>query len=1222
MKTIKSIKTFVLAGLVFAAGLSGQATAAALNIADRPLFLQAKVPPSFIMGVDDSGSMTFQTLFAGADGQACWNTTTERFLDNSGNPYISGTCDFHYVMMGPRVSGSYFGIPPFDTFGFARSPDYNPSYFNPEVTYAPWIGANMSPYANASLTATRIHPDETGTVNLFATRESDVFRIIKGMRIPTGVQHRAVTSGSWTTGNNSKWNSGSTNRYVRYHPATFYLKYNSDSDAPPAGYVAAQRSKVDVAGCGENGSSCTMWKYELTPANSSVQVRQNFANWFSFYGNRNRAMIAGLTRSLVDVDEMWVGYFRINNRSGNVTMRDMNVASDKTSLYNAILALPASGSTPTLPSVNYIGQQFQRQGNGAPVRLACQINAGMLFTDGYANASQSAPAVTMGVPFDPTPADSMAAIASQYYLSSLRPDFAKQDLVPVSSGCSAPGAANNPKLDCNRFPHMNLHAITLGSVGTIIGNTHGLDENGEVDSDIALDDVIANPPSWPGYNEGSRNTIDDLWHATVNTRGKFINATTPANITDAMTQILNSVAGRAAVSGGTAASGTRREDGFLAYVPHFDSGGWTGNLKAHSLNPDGSLGAVNWDARTRLAAKSMNDRKVYFINATGGVEEFKAGANLPAGTVDALNRAVTDLCPTGQCTRDDVIEYLRGDHSKEERNGGPFRDRMITDLTTGASLPSRMGDILGSQPEVLGKSSYGYASLPTSMGGGSYTAFLNGTKKTRQQLVFVASNNGMLHAFNAQNGEEVWALIPNAVLTDNITAVRTASSAPAHFVGLAYPDYGHRYFFDGSPIQGDAYIGGGWKTVLAAPLGAGGRSMVLLDVTSGGGASAPSVIAEVTHAEMGYAVDRPRIALLKDGTWRAMFGNGYNSNANGARLFSVNLANGAVSSNTVGGPGAGTLADPNGMSSVAASDDDSDLRADVIYAGDYKGNLWKFPVTASGIQNAGNTPLFQARDAAGNVQHITGGIDTITHPRHGQIVYFGTGRYFLDDDRNLLTSPPVESFYGVWDGDGWASAGNTSGATTTYDRSSLVRQTLSAEMAADGKIVRKTSTNALDWGTKKGWYLELATNGTAQGERFVGVPTVALGLVFFTSFLPNADSDACASSGTNWLNVIDATTGVGGLGVGSQTDVGSFKLPDNSSGGGPVGTPPIVVTPPPAGCDPATDPDCQPPLPDDDGIVNPVGAPQCNNDLGILLATGIELISQISCGRQSWRQIQ
>ncbi|MBP6626592.1 MAG: hypothetical protein KA187_04155, partial [Arenimonas sp.] len=68
MANVKSSITSIALGLVtLAAGLAapGQAHAAQGqgNLAQAPLNLGTQVPPAFIMAVDDSGSMTFETLF-------------------------------------------------------------------------------------------------------------------------------------------------------------------------------------------------------------------------------------------------------------------------------------------------------------------------------------------------------------------------------------------------------------------------------------------------------------------------------------------------------------------------------------------------------------------------------------------------------------------------------------------------------------------------------------------------------------------------------------------------------------------------------------------------------------------------------------------------------------------------------------------------------------------------------------------------------------------------------------------------------------------------------------------------------------------------------------------------------------------------------------------------------------------------------------------------------
>src|SRR5690606_39273062 len=162
------------------------------------------------------------------------------------------------------------------------------------------------------------------------------------------------------------------------------------------------------------------------------------------------------------------------------------------------------------------------------------------------------------------------------------------------------------------------------------------------------------------------------------------------------------------------------------------------------------------------------------------------------------------------------VDYLRGDKSLEESTGGPFRRRSRV-----------IGDILGSQPEVLSRGASNYVRLPAAEGGGfegdgTYGKFVNTTKKERRATIFVGANDGMLHAFDGSNvgtdgGKELFAVIPNSVRGK----VRQ----------LLEPSYTHTYFVDASPTQGDAYIGGAWRTYLLAPAGLGGQSVMALDVT-------------------------------------------------------------------------------------------------------------------------------------------------------------------------------------------------------------------------------------------------------------------------------------------------------------------------------------------------------------------------------------------------------
>src|SRR5690606_33912403 len=110
------------------------------------------------------------------------------------------------------------------------------------------------------------------------------------------------TSGSspsgWRTLDSNVTATGDRTIYIGYFPATFYLP---TSTAAPAGFITANRTLVTNA-CtfrtATGASQCNMYRYEIRPGNytggASGTAHQaaikNFANWFSFYGARNRSM--------------------------------------------------------------------------------------------------------------------------------------------------------------------------------------------------------------------------------------------------------------------------------------------------------------------------------------------------------------------------------------------------------------------------------------------------------------------------------------------------------------------------------------------------------------------------------------------------------------------------------------------------------------------------------------------------------------------------------------------------------------------------------------------------------------------------------------------------------------------------------------------------------------------------------------------------------------------
>ncbi len=1201
------------------------------DLAQAPLNIESQVTPSFIMAVDDSGSMSFHNQFPASDGYACWqnggSASTSSFFSSVGVLRTSGTvCIYSYSYTGPRIGTGYYGIPPVDNYGFARSPDFNPAYFNPGITYEPWLDATgkaynattSNPDGNASVTATLIDPRDDDTINLASQLEDansrSRFQAYTNMFLPAGTRYRltdnsnscgGLSGGGWqTVGSNGQTLTSSCAIYVGYWPATFYLR----SSTVPAGYGSVERTEIANA-C---GSGCSLWRYRIQSKDTAAL--QNFANWYSYYGNRNRAMIAGMTRSMSEVSNMYVSYFTINgygswdepiSKSGErLPMRDMSSGTDRASLYSSMISLPASGGTPNRQAVNAAGLQFTRSDSGAPIKLECQKNAVMLFTDGYSNGgSVSVGNVDggMGVPFADGNSNTMADIATRYYLntssgnSPLRSDLAKGK-VPVPSACPS----SDPSVDCQTNLHINFYGVTLGGRGNLY--------DPDTEQNAYTDSSVYN--NWPSSQDNNRSTVDDIWHAATNTRGEFINARTPAEIVEAMRRILASVGAGQTPSGSIALTGSRIGAGSLTVVPFYESTNnstdWYGKLTAQTVSRDTSnvlTYSTLWEASNKLPQASA--RSIYYGTASG-MSLFNAGNvsldNLCSNTTNSMSR-----CTASRITSElkvnlaQAIAYLRGDPSLEGNKDTPLRTRT-----------TRLGDIVNSTPVISAPTDdYGFRSLydasTQKYDAAGYAAYLK-TKASRSNMVYVGANDGMLHAFNGTTGVEQFAYIPQTVL--------------GHMGNLLFPyraedkddqDFQHRYYVDGPVTVSDvAYSSSSWATVLVGTPGAGGKGAFALDVTTPTSFSrlweindrnSDSAIA----SNIGNVLGKPVIVPVRNTSgvvsWKAIFGNGYGSTNGKAVLFVVDVKSGKVTLLPAAETG---VAGSNGLGNVVVLDRwggsklDTQARdgyADTVYAADQKGAVWKFDLrsmtadpTSTRTLATVTTPMFVAKDDADNRQPIIGGLQVAAGSGGGVMVYFGTGAFSFKSDAADKTQ---QTLYGVLDR---ASAA----VTTALSRADLMQQKITGTQ--DG--ARTTTALALAAG-KLGWYLDL----TDTGERFVGNPEIENGIVFFPTFQPNT-TDSCGTGGTNWLYGLNSLTGgaalsnvrVGSLdGKSYATGTGAVALA--TAGSAPVKDVAVASTARLFSADPESDP-----------------GSKCSM---VIQASGASpLYMPRACGRQSWRQIR
>lgn len=1106
------------------------APAKALTISDVPLYLATNVDPNLMFILDDSGSMQWEIM---PD-----DFIYSYFVFPIASTIYGGASD--YPNWVPTFEDGYVYS------ALSRSYQFNKAYYNPAVTYTPWISATGALMANATPTAAFHNP----TLPLKGSRNLTV---------------NNTQTAAWDQCTNQPPTGCTTPTFSQtFYPAIYY-RFTGGNQWTLTNYTKVEIISTTASYTGDGRESRTDCTAGVC---TYAQEIQNFANWYTYYRSRILLSRAGIGRAFSQQStNMRVGFGSINKAatsidgvstgtiiSGVRPFSGTNRESFFTNLYSHVI--PLSG-TPLRRALNDAGQYYSRADNQGPwgavpgsnnttPHLECRQSYTILMTDGYWNGTD--PAVgnadntnglaitnpTTGDSYQYTPTDpyrdqwsnTLADVAMQYWKTDLR-----AGLTPLAN--KVPVTPENPAF----WQHMVTFGVGLGVQGSINPNTAW--------AAVASETAIA----WPDPTLTNPAKLDDLLHAAINGHGGFFSASDPNTFANELSTILNAITERTeASSAAVTTNSTRLDTNSVVYQAKFDSRNWTGQLLAFKVNSNGSLASTaSWDAGQRVTAQGSLGRSIFSFNPSTNLGVSFYHANL----VTTLTQA--------------KINYLRGDQSEEQPNGA-FRKRTGTNAL--------FGDIVNSDPWFIGGTNFGYQLLkpnadgtPTQESADYVTYRSSATYRERTPLVLVGANDGMLHAFNAKitgtgNGEEVFAYVPNTILNS--------------MDALTNPGYTHKYFVDGPPIAADAYFDADndgdkeWRTVAVGTLGAGGKGVFALDVTflapgdntyqtAETAFSAERVLWEINSAntgfgDLGFTLGQASIVRMANGEYAAIFGNGYNSTNHKAVLYIVNIKTGDLikSINT----NVGTATAKNGLSTPIAVDVNGDRVVDAIYAGDLQGNMWKFDVSGSNttswdVVKSGSTPkpLYQAITAGGVNQPITAKPQVGKHPNSGVMVYFGTGKYFETGDHTVGTSPLVHTFYGIWD-DCVKVAGETGGGSCsipTMTRTNLVAQTILLEdvftvptVEEEGEeeteetgysieqSIRITSNNLVDYTgntPKKGWYMDLVSppSATAKGERVVSQALLRGGRIIFATLIP--DDNPCASGGTSWLMEVDSLTG-------------------------------------------------------------------------------------------------
>jgi type IV pilus assembly protein PilY1 len=907
--------------------------------------------------------------------------------------------------------------------------------------------------------------------------------------------------------------------------------------------------------------------------------------------------------------------------------------TQKANFWNWVSSINPNNGTPLRQALDSVGQYYQTSqpwttmssdpGYGTPNQpsnIACRQSYTILTTDGFWNETnppttetganntawpsisgpngQSWPSVSgsmPGVPYsggEPSSGPSLADVALYYWENDLQNNINFPNEVPRNT--------DDPAF----WQHMVTFTMGLGFTPSGISGTAS---NG--DSPPSISDIFSAADGngtitgfgWPTPASNSLYNISDLAHAGVNGHGGFYSATNPSTFASGLTDALNRAAQRVGSGASLAANSTQLTNGTVAYQANYYTVQWAGDLKALSINS--STGAIsttpNWSASSMLTSgatvNSTNNSITTYPSrtivtyvpstSTTGAGTFVNFTDSNSTTPPALSSTQLTALGSSATAQAAMVSYLRGDNTLEKVNNGSFRTR---------STP--LGDIVDSQPVYAGAPDpnefenqvfTGTSNTATS-GDNSFEGFAVGTTNattgvstpsaasTRTSLVFVAANDGMLHAFDAGSGTEKYAYLPGAVITGDNTSSSTTIDSTA-LASVANVNYGsttvttnpHQYFNDGELTIADVYFSSAWHTVLVGTTGRGpAKAVYALDITN------PSSITPLWERSagdggtnsgyIGQMVGKPVIAQVADGNWQVLIGNGYNSANGTAALLEFELDNGTLSVHTTDSTAANGLAAP-----VAWMDNSANGISTEAYAGDLAGRVWEFPLDVAKSVTSGTPPVttitntadltaagvleFTATDPSGNAQPITGGMIAGRDPTTSNVwVFFGTGEYLSTGD---LTNKQIQSWYGLIVQPGSNPSTLPSLPTTTLS-GNLVQRYITYELDGNSTAtpptlgVRTVTTlpSPSDMTGKLGWYmnLEQPVNGTtsynAQGERMVTPNQFEGNLLLGTTRIPAAaaNADICNSSGSGWVMAVDPFTGT--------NPTGTFFSPNGGGG--------------------------------------------------------------------------
>lgn len=309
----------------------------------------------------------------------------------------------------------------------------------------------------------------------------------------------------------------------------------------------------------------------------------------------------------------------------------------------------------------------------------------------------------------------------------------------------------------------------------------------------------------------------------------------PQGMTDAITEKLTTFLAESFTATAPAVMSSVTS-GSKIFQPTFEyraNGQWKGYLKAYSLNSAATDANLIWEFGDILTNKTNADTRKLWTVAPGftppvGQIYNQSYTNFSPINASQLSSSMSPALapPLNINGLQELINFIRG------VNGASIKDTQDSSKV----YPNQrwaLGDVYHAKPVYVGPPAQTVSNDANKAGVFGYFYDANPSKYknfasswvARQPVLLAASNSGVLHAINPDNGQELWGFVPPPIL-DKFIYIWPATTATGGGASRS------QYLIDGDITVRDIFVNNEWRTYAAFTYGYGARAFTVIDITN------------------------------------------------------------------------------------------------------------------------------------------------------------------------------------------------------------------------------------------------------------------------------------------------------------------------------------------------------------------------------------------------------